>query len=690
MGDFEKIKGMVSLEDFAAAHLKKSYGGLWCCPACNSGNHGAANSDGALSIYDNGTKWQCFSCKRGGDIFDLAGIVFNVEGEKEQLEAVASWAGIELDKPTGFKDKWSAFTASESVPKAPVSTGTDKETAAGEIAVKSHERGRKKEAAYVEACQSGIENPEAVSYLSARGLTVEEARAEGIGYDVRKKRIVIPWPGVPWYHTDRAISDEVKPKYLKPSKELVGNQPLYNPEAARAEAFFIVEGALDAIAVHLCGYEAVAIASNNITSNNLSELATGIKAQGKAGVAIIMLDSDEAGETGADGAGDALRAKCLPFIVSSIPAEGIKDPMEWYLKDKDALKAHLSEEYERATDMADELRDGAYQKALNLFNVKDPVTVAGDIFTLSECEEPTPTGINALDKVLDGGLRSGLYALGAISSMGKTTLSVQIADYIASHGRGVLFVTIEQSSREIVAKSLSRLTRTLNDGAWNVVTATEAVSPSKRANWNDSQNESFLTACEVYTKSIAPRLRILEGIKQPTTGDIEAVARIMKEHDGEPPVIFVDYLQLMAAPDRHDTDKQATDKNVMALRQIARDMKTPIWVISSLNRSSYSEGVTLDAWKESGSIEYSCDVLIGLQPQGMRETVNRATEGKLKRAAANKVARHKAGLERACELVILKNRNGATPENGIPLTFKPLSSLYVESASAYDDNTPII
>src|SRR5699024_6390288 len=38
-------------------------------------------------------------------------------------------------------------------------------------------------------------------------------------------------------------------------------------------------------------------------------------------------------------------------------------------------------------------------------------------------EPPIPTGFKQLDSILDGGIREGLHVLGAISSLGKTTLA---------------------------------------------------------------------------------------------------------------------------------------------------------------------------------------------------------------------------------------------------------------------------
>lgn len=666
MGDFERIKEAASLHDFAEQNLTRARrGNEYVCPNCNSGGGKSGDSDSAFSITSDGEHWECFSCHAQGDIFDLAGIVWGIpeDNVRERLQAVADWANIDIDykTPRGFKETWSARQATKSE-----STEADDYT-----------EGRKLETEYIERTQADIEQPEAVSYLAARGFTVDDARTAGIGYDVNRRRLVLPWRGASWYHADRAIDENTDPKYLKPARNKVGSQPLYNPTAADQPAYFIVEGVLDAIAVQLSGYEAIAVASNDISERNLTELTEGITAGNGGGVAVIMLDNDDAGREGGEKVKGSLTAAGVACIFADVGDDQPKDAADWYKADRDGLRRFLGERYDQATRAADDLREQAYRDALSSFRVIEPADVARDIFTLTDFEEPISTGFDSLDRVLDGGLRSGLTSLGAVSSMGKTTFAVQVADYIAEHGHGVLFVTIEQSAREIVAKSLSRYTLTLN-GERNVVSATEIVSASRRDYWREEQTEAFLRACEHYAGKVSPRLKILEGTRQPKVADVEAVARMIEAHDGQAPVIFIDYLQLLAASSDRDTDKQATDKNVMALRQLARDLRTPIFAISSLNRSSYSEGVTMDAWKESGAIEYGCDVLIGLQPQGIRETIDKARDARVKREAEKTIRKHKAGFERDCELVVLKNRNGATPEDGLPLVFKPLSALYVE------------
>ena len=65
------------------------------------------------------------------------------------------------------------------------------------------------------------------------------------------------------------------------------------------------------------------------------------------------------------------------------------------------------------------------------------------------------SGYANLDAITN--LYPGLYVVGAISSLGKTTFVHQMADQLAETGQPVLFFSLEQSTLELASKSLSRI-----------------------------------------------------------------------------------------------------------------------------------------------------------------------------------------------------------------------------------------
>ena len=116
-------------------------------------------------------------------------------------------------------------------------------------------------------------------------------------------------------------------------------------------------------------------------------------------------------------------------------------------------------------------------------------------------------------------------------------------------------------------------------------------------------------------------------------------------------LVIIDYLQILAPYDMRSTDKQNTDKAVLELKRLSRDFDLPVIGISSFNRESYKESsgnrgrVTAVDFKESGAIEYSADVLLGLEfkAAGTKEYSEKTEKQK---------------TPREIKLVVLKNRNG--------------------------------
>ena len=102
------------------------------------------------------------------------------------------------------------------------------------------------------------------------------------------------------------------------------------------------------------------------------------------------------------------------------------------------------------------------------------------------------------------------------------------------------------------------------------------------------------------------------------------------------------------------TDKQQVDFNVTQLKRISRDYDIPIFVICSFNRENYTSVVDFTSFKESGAIEYSADVVMGLQLKVMEELKGNAKMTEVR----EKINEAKSETPRKVQLIGLKNRNG--------------------------------
>lgn len=296
-----------------------------------------------------------------------------------------------------------------------------------------------------------------------------------------------------------------------------------------------------------------------------------------------------------------------------------------------------------------------------------------------------PTGFSAFDNILEGGLYEGLYFIGAISSLGKTTLVIQIADQIAQQGQDVILFSLEMARSEIMAKSISRitLTETIENGLPEAQAKTiRGITAGKRyLKYSDDEKRLITNSLKKYS-TYADNLYIHEGIGTIGADEIRRTVERHIQYTGNTPVVVIDYLQILAPEDKRASDKQNTDSAVLKLKRLSRDFKTPIIGISSFNRDNYKKPVSMASFKESGAIEYSSDVLIGLQFAKQRDVdEHNKTKKNNEPVLVVDADAEKAKDPRKIELKILKNRNGATG-GSVDFDYHPKFNYFVETGTA--------
>jgi replicative DNA helicase len=463
-------------------------------------------------------------------------------------------------------------------------------------------------------------------------------------------RLIIPTS--PQSYLARDTRAELTEKQEKYSKSKVGAVRIFNSKALKTadRPIFITEGELDALSIIEVGGEAIATGS---TANRRALLEL-LKSQKPTQPLIIALDNDEAGDKAAQELTEGLRELNIPFYRLN-PYGECKDANEALQADRKAFRAAI-EEAEHIEDETKEAEREAYLRTSTAHHLQSFINGIADSVN-------TPfisTGFNKLDEVLDGGLYEGLYTVGAISSLGKTTLITQIADNIAKSGNDVLIFSLEMARAELMAKSISRHTLEIvleSGGSVRDAKTTRGITTGiLYAQYSQTERELIKAATRAYGE-YAEHIFISEGIGDIGTAQVLEAVQKHISFTGRTPTIIIDYLQILAPYSERMTDKQNTDKAVLELKRISRDYKTPIIAISSFNRNSYkNDEVTMEAFKESGAIEYSSDVLIGLQLK----------------------SENKESTDREVELVILKNRNGKKGSK-LTYTYSPRFNYFKES-----------
>ena len=559
-----------------------------------------------------------------------------------------------------------------------------------------------------------MQNETALSYLKGRGLTIDTITKHKLGYAEWGYNSILTGDNIQFQRgsykqtlfkyiyplidannnayyfiaeiTDRTQIDQYNPKYLN----MKGTpRRIYNESCIQGNrgVIFVCEGIFDALSIEQLGGRAIAALGVG-GKDRVKELESSYNTNNAY---VIATDSDTAGQNAAEAWKKALNGIGRSCTIAPIP--GAKDANELLQKDPAALESYIKQttteamkdkaryeellgiasrileekgaEPEGAGDLAGELIDRE-QEARDYPGRAAAAKIQGFINQISAESglAPYSTGFKELDKLLDGGIyQGGLYFIGAISSLGKTTFALQIADNIAKAGHDVLIFSLEMDDRELMSKSISRYSF-LKAKEWGTPekakTTRGIMTGSLYKYYDQTEKKLIMESIAAYGKT-AEHIYISVGVGN--IGVKEITERI-KQHIriiGSPPIVLIDYLQIIAPADIRATDKQNIDKEVLELKRLARDTNTAVIGISSFNRQSYTEPVSMASFKESGAIEYSSDVLIGLQYYGMDFISGEAEKSRNKRIRDiidGYEARAREGQDEQIQVKILKNRNG--------------------------------
>jgi replicative DNA helicase len=238
------------------------------------------------------------------------------------------------------------------------------------------------------------------------------------------------------------------------------------------------------------------------------------------------------------------------------------------------------------------------------------------------------TGFTELDKMTAGLQSSDLIIIAARPGLGKTSLSLNIAEHAALKKHlSVGIFSLEMSKEQLVKRLLCSQgevdSHKVNTGFLN------------KEDWiRLGRAAGALSQSKIYIDDV-PGISILE---------MRSKARRLKMEFGLD-LLIVDYLQLMSGgKQRYENRTQEISQISRGLKGLAKELHVPIVAISQLNRSIETrrgdQRPQLSDLRESGSIEQDADIVMFIY----REEMVEAREDN-------------AGI---AELIISKQRNGPT------------------------------
>ena len=176
--------------------------------------------------------------------------------------------------------------------------------------------------------------------------------------------------------------------------------------------------------------------------------------------------------------------------------------------------------------------------------------------------------------------------------------------------RSISRETYEGMNQEDSPKEIARTTRKILNGQNYDKFSEEAKTAIEEAY---ASHEKYGENIFLINKKVRPSE---EGTQDNSISTVEDIRETVQHHVNVmncTPGVIVDYLQLLGSSSGNGAGRLTVEENVAALKKLSRDFNTPVIVISSLNRASYDKEIAFEAFCESSSIVYSCNLLIGLQ-----------------------------------------------------------------------------
>lgn len=220
---------------------EKSY----ICPLCYHGEHGDGLTHNPQSKDGHGLK--CFGCGFSGDIIDLY-MAYNSCDYNAALSSLAAEMGITIDARQP-----AAVDFDDDATERPQSDFNSEK-------VNQYSAGGKNAhsvdfTAYYMACAGRLDDPAAISYLQARGISIDTARRFSVGFDPAADpasapgaladeykphpapRIIVPCS--PSFYIARSIDPNTPAAFKAPNPKGTHTQ-LFNADAATLQKSFII------------------------------------------------------------------------------------------------------------------------------------------------------------------------------------------------------------------------------------------------------------------------------------------------------------------------------------------------------------------------------------------------------------------------------------------------------------------
>ena len=230
---------------------------------------------------------------------------------------------------------------------------------------------------------------------------------------------------------------------------------------------------------------------------------------------------------------------------------------------------------------------------------------------------PLPTG-TPLDDALGGGLMPGLTLLGGRASSGKSALACQVAQSLAERGQRVLYLTLDDSWGNVVARCMSAWSYEHHDrmgcGAfmWSRLDdmrrqiAHLRTSDPTRDAFELRRRDAALMAYAHWEDGPARSLAVIDDMGD--VGDVERMVGAMVDEGEAPALVVVDYVQQYQTGDPEVDRNEITrvDRVASRLQRMALWGGVPVLALSALRKMEREgEEPSLDWFRGTSQLGYA-------------------------------------------------------------------------------------
>lgn len=272
--------------------------------------------------------------------------------------------------------------------------------------------------------------------------------------------------------------------------------------------------------------------------------------------------------------------------------------------------------------------------------------------------DPMPTGIPKLDQLLGGGMTRGVTVVGGGPGAGKTVTACLSAAQMAMRGQRVVYASYETAWEVVQLRCASAWSNCYGEMigiepfSWSSVANGGYRAAQRRYDGLSRRDLSrYMTwdAMDPVAKALTlwdegPGRNLAVLTSDNSVSDLCELCQEIRREDGQPPVLIVDYIQIVPTGAKRQQDDYERVTEVMGtLRTHAySEMGGHVLALSSLRKVTPAErkdGPALDWFRGSGHIGYDAEqaVILTVDQRKDRETglmvpsvaANGATEGRM-------------------------------------------------------------